>query len=152
MGPGGPMPLFQPAPETAEEMEKSGPPELTTDEIQELDEAAWYEKVYKGDGVPQLTVRAATMGAVLGFFLAFTNVYIGLKIGWHLGVVLSACILSFSISSFLHRAGAAKTPMTILENNCMASTASAAGYATGGTLISAIPALLLLSVETAGPR
>jgi uncharacterized oligopeptide transporter (OPT) family protein len=145
------MPLFQPAPETADDLEKSRPPELLPDQIQELDEAAWYEKVYKGDGVPQLTLRAAGMGAGLGFFLAFTNVYVGLKIGWHLGVALSACILSFSISSFFHKAGVSKTPMTILENNCMASTASAAGYATGGTLISAIPALLLLSISPENP-
>ena len=78
------MPLFQPAPVTAEEMEKSRPPELLPDQIQELDEAAWYEKVYKGDAAPQLTLRSAAMGAALGFFLAFTNVYVGLKIGWHL--------------------------------------------------------------------
>jgi uncharacterized oligopeptide transporter (OPT) family protein len=145
------MPLFQPAPKTAEEMEQSRPPELTPDQVQELDEEAWHAQVYRGDDAPQLTWRAAGMGALLGFFLAFTNVYIGLKSGWHLGVALSACILSFSISTFLHRRGIARTPMTILENNCMASTASAAGYATGGTLISAIPALLLLSVSPESP-
>jgi uncharacterized oligopeptide transporter (OPT) family protein len=35
--------------------------------------------------------------------------------------------------------------MTILENNCMQSTASAAGYSTGGTLATAVGALLLIT-------
>ena len=38
--------------------------------------------------------------------------------------------------------------MTILENNCMQSTASAAGYSTGGTLISAFAAYILLNNQT----
>ena len=41
--------------------------------------------------------------------------------------------------------GLAKTPMTILENNCMQSTASSAGYSTGGTLISAFAAYIMLN-------
>lgn len=145
------MPLFQPAPATDEEMEKSRPLELPPDEVSELDEDAWYERAYRGDDVPQLTVRAVGMGAVLGFFLALTNLYVGLKIGWHLGVALTACILSFSIWTAVHKAGLARTPMTILENNCMASTASAAGYATGNTLVASIPALFMLSVTAEQP-
>ena len=35
--------------------------------------------------------------------------------------------------------------MTILENNCMQSTASSAGYSTGGTLISAFGAYMLIN-------
>jgi uncharacterized oligopeptide transporter (OPT) family protein len=38
--------------------------------------------------------------------------------------------------------------MTILENNCMQSTASSAGYSTGGTLISAFAAYMLVSNTT----
>ena len=38
--------------------------------------------------------------------------------------------------------------MTILENNCMQSTASSAGYSTGGTLISAFAAWMLISNAT----
>ena len=37
--------------------------------------------------------------------------------------------------------------MTILENNCMQSTASSAGYSTGGTLISAFAAYMMLNPE-----
>jgi uncharacterized oligopeptide transporter (OPT) family protein len=139
------MPLFQRAPQTAEEVEESRPHDLSPDAVNELDEDAWYERVYRGDDAPQLTVRAVGMGAMLGFFLALANLYIGLKIGWHLGVNLTACILSFSIWAAIHKAGLARTPMTILENNCMASTASAAGYSTGNIMVASIPALFLLT-------
>lgn len=35
--------------------------------------------------------------------------------------------------------------MTILENDCMQSTASSAGYSTGGTLVSAIAAYIIIN-------
>ena len=47
----------------------------------------------------------------------------------------------------LYKLGLVKTPMTILENNCMQSTASSAGYSTGGTLISAFAAYMLLNPD-----
>jgi OPT family oligopeptide transporter len=137
------MAIFQKAPLTAEEFEACAPLELTPSEVAGFDEAEWYARAYRGE-TPQLTVRAVLMGSVLGFFLAFTNLYIGLKTGWHLGVAITACILSYSIWQGMLRFGIAKTNMTILENNCMQSTASAAGYSTGGTFVSAIAALLMI--------
>ena len=116
-----------------------------------MDEQEWYAKAYQGEDAPQLTIRAVAMGSVLGFFLSFTNLYIGLKTGWHLGVALTACILSYAFWNILMKAGAARTPMTILENNCMQSTASAAGYSTGGTFVSALAALLMLSTTADNP-
>ncbi len=80
--------------------------------------------------------------------LSLTNLYIGLKAGWGFGVAITACILSYAIWTGLHRAGIVRTPMTILENNCMQSTASSAGYSTGGTLISAFAAWMLISNAT----
>jgi len=85
------------------------------------------------------------MGSVLGGLLSLTNLYIGLKAGWGFGVAITASILSYAIWSVAHRLGLARTPMTILENNCMQSTASAAGYSTGGTLISAFAAYMLIN-------
>jgi uncharacterized oligopeptide transporter (OPT) family protein len=139
------MSIFQKPPSTPEELEAARPLELSPEEVLKFDEAEWYARAYRGDA-PQLTARAIAMGTVLGFFLSFTNVYIGLKTGWFLGVALTACILSYAIWSFLRTVGVAKTDMTILENNCMQSTASSAGYATGNVAVSAIPALLLLTV------
>jgi uncharacterized oligopeptide transporter (OPT) family protein len=113
-------------------------------------ERQWYEQVYRGrgDSMLQLTWRAVLMGSVLGGALSLTNLYIGLKAGWGFGVAITACILSYSIWTALHRAGIVRTPMTILENNCMQSTASSSGYSTGGTLISAFAAYMLINNST----
>jgi len=110
-------------------------------------ERQWFDQVYlgRGDVLPQLTWRAVLMGSVLGGVLSLTNIYIGLKAGWGFGVAITACILSYAIWTALCRIGLAKTQMTILENNCMQSTASSAGYSTGGTLISAFAAYILLN-------
>ncbi len=136
--------MFQKPAETPDEIEQSKPLDIPPEEIAKMDEAEWYAKAYRGDA-PQLTVRAVLMGSVLGFFLCFTNIYVGLKAGWALGVGITACILSFATWSALLRARIAKTPMSILENNCMQSVASAAGFSTGMVLVSAVPALLLLT-------
>ena len=110
-------------------------------------ERQWFEKVYtgRGDSMRQLTWRALVMGSVLGGVLSMTNVYAGLKTGWLFGVAITACILSYAIWMGFYRIGLAKTPMTILENNCMQSAASAAGYSTGSTLISAFAAYIILN-------
>src|ERR1039458_9166325 len=110
-------------------------------------EAQWFNEVYRGrgDSMPQLTLRAVLMGTVLGGILSLTNLYIGLKAGWGFGVTITACIVSYGVWSVLLRVGIAKTPMTILENNCMQSTASAAGYSTGSTLVSAFAAYFMIN-------
>ena len=110
-------------------------------------ERQWLEQVYRGrgDSMPQLTLRALVMGSVLGSVLSLTNLYIGLKSGWGFGVAITACILSYAIWTTFYKIGLAKSPMTILENNCMQSTASAAGYSTGTTLISAFAAFILIT-------
>jgi putative OPT family oligopeptide transporter len=113
-------------------------------------ERHWYEQIYRGrgDSMAQLTVRAVLMGACLGGVLSLTNLYIGLKAGWGFGVAITASILSYAIWTSLLKVGIARTPMTILENNCMQSTASAAGYSTGGTLISAFAAYIIINHES----
>ena len=113
-------------------------------------ERQWYEQVYtgRGDRMLQLTWRAVLMGSALGGVLSLTNLYIGLKAGWGFGVAITACILSYAIWTALHRARLVRTPMTILENNCMQSTASSAGSSTGGTLISAFAAYMLITGST----
>src|SRR4051794_31480012 len=110
-------------------------------------EQQWYEQVYRGhgDSMAQLTWRAVLIGSCLGSVLSLTNLYIGLKAGWGFGVAITACILSYAIWTGLLKIGIARTPMTILENNCMQSTASSAGYSTGGTLISAFAAYIIVN-------
>jgi uncharacterized oligopeptide transporter (OPT) family protein len=112
-------------------------------------EREWFENVYtgRGDSMVQLTLRAVIMGSCLGGLMSFTNLYIGLKTGWGLGVAITSCILSFSIWKSLRKLfpRLLKSDFTILENNAMQSTASSAGYSTGGTLVSAISAYLLIN-------
>jgi OPT oligopeptide transporter protein len=91
-------------------------------------ERQWYEEVYRGrgDSMAQLTWRAVLIGSCLGGVLSLTNLYIGLKAGWGFGVAITASILSYAIWTSLLKVGLVRTPMTILENNCMQSTASSA--------------------------
>jgi hypothetical protein len=113
-------------------------------------ERQWYEQVFRGhgDSMAQLTWRAVLVGSCLGSVLSLTNLYIGLKAGWGFGVAITACILSYAIWTGLLKVGLARTPMTILENNCMQSTASSAGYSTGGTLVSAFAAYIIINHQS----
>ena len=45
----------------------------------------WLDNVYRGD-MKQLTIRSGLTGALLGSVLSLTNLYVGIKTGWSLGV------------------------------------------------------------------
>lgn len=95
--------------------------------------------------MPQLTLRALLMGSFIGFLMSASNLYTTLKLGWSFGVVVTAVVLSYTFWNILRVfSGGRVGPMSILENNCMASCASAAGYSTGSTVGVAFGALLLL--------
>jgi uncharacterized oligopeptide transporter (OPT) family protein len=125
-------------------------------------ERHWFEHVYAGDHVPQLTLRAVLMGTVIGCVMAFSNLYVGLKTGWGLNVAITACIISYTTFRLFHLVFPSRRPggprkflwlfdrpdpgeVSILENNCMQSTASSAGYSTASTLVSAFPAFLMIT-------
>lgn len=146
------MPIFQKPAQTDDDIARGKPLTLGPAEVAKFDEKTWYEHVFRGPDVPQLTLRAVCLGGVLGFLLAFTNLYIGLKTGWALGVAITACIVSYSLWSVLLRMGVTRSPLSILESNCMQSTASAAGYSTGNIMVSAAPALLMLTVTSTAPE
>ncbi len=118
-------------------------PEGKTPEQIELE---WFDRYYDGD-TPQLTARAVLIGMILGSVMSLSNLYVGLKTGWGLGIAITACILSFSIGAALQKIGLLRTNLSILENNCMQSTASSAGYSTGSTMVGAISALLMIRGE-----
>jgi uncharacterized oligopeptide transporter (OPT) family protein len=109
-------------------------------------ESHWYTQVYRGDSMPQLTFRAVMMGGIIGMAMSVAGLYTTLKIGWAFGVAITACVISFVTWNAVRAvSGGRLSPMSILENNCMASTASAAGYSTGATIATAFGALLLLA-------
>src|SRR5580700_2736709 len=104
-------------------------------------EKYWLEHVYQGD-VPQLTFRAVGTGLVLGALMSFSNIYVVLRTGWMVGVAISACFLAFSFFRTARALGLLKSEPSILEINCLQSTASAAGYSTASTLGSVFCAYL----------
>lgn len=111
------------------------------------DQAAreWLEKVYQGDHARQLTVRSVVTGMIIGGVMSISNLYVGLKTGWGLGVTITACIIAYAVFKALENLVPAwrDDHFTILENYTMSSAASAAGYMSSAGLVSALPALYL---------
>jgi OPT family oligopeptide transporter len=108
-------------------------------------ERDWFQNVYAGDRMPQLTLRALVMGMLLGVLMTCSNMYVGLKAGWGLGVTVTCCILAYTAFAALHKAlPRLFPPFSILENNAMQSCASAAAAMTSAGITNAIPALMML--------
>jgi len=120
-------------------------PPLPDDATPDQKDAHWFRYVYQGDRMPQLTVRAVLVGGVLGMVMSAANLYTTLSIGWAFGIAITACVISFVMWNFVVLcSGKTVSQMSILENACMASTASAAGYATGSTIATMFGAIVLL--------
>ncbi len=105
----------------------------------------WLDHVYQGDHAPQLTWRAVITGMAIGGVMSISNLYVGLKTGWGLGVTITACIIAFAVFKVLEVLVPAyrDRPFSLLENYTMSSAASAAGYMSSAGLVSALPALYL---------
>jgi uncharacterized oligopeptide transporter (OPT) family protein len=105
----------------------------------------WLANVYAGDDAVQLSPRAVITGMLIGGVMSISNLYVGLKTGWGLGVTITACIIAFAVFKFLEAVIPAyrDRPFTTLENYTMSSAASAAGYMSSAGLVSALPALYL---------
>lgn len=119
--------------------------QLTEEQIREWSleqkDRWWLENVYRGD-MPQLTWRAGLTGFILGGVLSATNLYIGAKTGWSLGVGITSVILAFAFFKALQKVGVSE--FTILENNAMQSIATSAGYMTA-PLISSLTAYMIVN-------
>lgn len=109
--------------------------------LQQKDEW-WLKNVYKGH-MPQLNLRSAITGMLLGGILSLTNLYIGIKTGWTLGVGISSVILSFALFKLLAKLKIGRE-MTILENNAMQSIATSAGYMTA-PMMASMPAYMMVT-------
>jgi len=124
-------------------------PDLSDEDRQAL---WWLKHVYQGDTVRQLSVRSIVTGMLIGGVMSISNLYVGLKTGWGLGVTITACIIAYAVFRFLEVVVPSyrRDPFTILENYTMSSAASAAGYMASSGLVSAIPALYLAAGVTLG--
>lgn len=126
-------------------------PPLPPDATPEQKDEHWFKHVYQGDKMPQLTWRAVLMGGALGMLMSAANLYTSLQIGWGFGIAITACVLSFVVWNFVVlTSGKRVSQMSVLENACMASTASAAGYSTGSTIATMFGAIMLLHEPAPG--
>lgn len=104
--------------------------ELTPEQVRTMSREEkdrwWFTNVFRGNA-PQLTLRSAITGMVLGGALSLTNIYVGYQTGWTLGVGITSVIISFAVFALMAKIGLT-SPMTILENNAMQSIATSAGY------------------------
>lgn len=120
--------------------------ELTEEQVRtwslEKKDRWWLENIYRGNA-PQLNLRSALTGMLLGGVLSLTNLYVGIRTGWTLGVGITSVILAFVIFKVFASLKIGKE-MTILENNAMQSVATSAGYMTA-PMVSSLPAYMLVT-------
>ncbi len=120
--------------------------QLTEEQIKEWSleqkDQWWLENVWKGD-MPQLTVRSAISGMMIGGILSLTNLYVGAKTGWTLGVGITSVILAFAFFKVMSSFHLSRE-FSVLENNCMQSIATAAGYMTA-PMISSLSAYMMVT-------
>jgi len=102
----------------------------------------WLQNVYQGN-VPQMTVRVVVCGFLLGGLLSITNLYVGAKAGWSLGVAITSVILAFVMFKVLSRIGLGRN-YHMLENNILQSIACSAGYM-NGPLIASMAAYMVVT-------
>src|SRR5262249_59889937 len=115
---------------------------MSAEDDQDVIDEHWLRHVYQ-PSAPQLTPRAIAAGMFLGGIMSVSNLYIGLKVGWSLGMAITSTILAFSLFAALRKIGVVRNELTKLENNTVASAASAAGYFSSAGMVSAVPALYL---------
>jgi uncharacterized oligopeptide transporter (OPT) family protein len=123
----------------------AGRVELSPEARADAQAREWLANVYQGDDAKQLSVRSIVTGMIIGGVMSISNLYVGLKTGWGLGVTITACIIAYAVFTVLERIIPAyrDDPFTLLENYTMSSAASAAGYMSSAGLVSALPALYL---------
>src|SRR5213594_1650670 len=87
----------------------------------------------------ELTPRAIVLGVLLGLIFGASNVYLALKIGLTVSASIPIAVLSITIFRWLGRS-------TILENNIVQTTGSAADSVSAG-IVFTIPAILLMGYD-----
>src|SRR5437867_962405 len=70
---------------------------------------------------------------------------------WFFRIALVACLLSFAVWRLRAPTGLVGRPLSVLETNCMQTTAPSAACATGHMVVGVFPAMLLLTVSPAAP-
>lgn len=115
--------------------------QIRTMTLQQKDEW-WLKNIYQKN-MRQLTLRSALTGALLGSVLSLTNLYIGIRTGWTLGVGITSVIMSFAAFKIFSKMKLGDE-MSILENNAMQSIATSAGYMTS-PLVSSMAGYMMIT-------
>ncbi len=71
-------------------------PQAELKSVEERDRE-WLATVYRGDKEKDLTVRAVLAGMIFGGLMSLSNLYVGLKTGWGLGVDIAAVVVIFAV-------------------------------------------------------
>ena len=95
----------------------------------------------------QFTLRAVLTGMVFGGVLSLCNIYTGLKIGWLMGMSMTAALLSYGFWQLVQVSGRGRG-LTIYETNISQTAASAAASIGAAGLVAPIPALTMLTGQT----
>ena len=125
-------------------------PKADNDQLKSVEarDQEWLKNVYRGDKEPDLTVRAVLAGMMFGALMSLSNLYVGLKSGWGLGVDIAAVVVIFTVFKALRSVGLVKKDFGILENTMMMSVAVAASWMSSAGLVSSVPALTMLTGYT----
>lgn len=86
--------------------------------------------------IPELTIRALFLGAVLGLVFGAASVYLGLRVGITTSASIPIAVMSITILKLLGKS-------TILENNIV-QTVGSAGESIAAAVVFTVPALIFL--------
>lgn len=94
-----------------------------------------------------MTLRAIATGMAFGGILSLCNIYTGLKIGWLMGMSMTAALLSFGFWQLVQLSGRSRG-LSIYETNISQTAASSAASIGAAGLVAPIPALTMLTGQT----
>ena len=93
--------------------------------------------------IPEFTVQAVVLGAVLSLTFGMVNAYLGLKVGLTVSASIPSAVISMTVLRGILRRG------TILENNIVHTIAST-GESLAAGIIFTVPALIFLDLNPSG--
>jgi putative OPT family oligopeptide transporter len=106
---------------------------------EKVEPSAFHPYVSPSESPAELTIRALALGAVLGVIFAASSVYLALKIGLTVSASIPIAVLAVAVFRTLGRS-------TILENNIVQTTGSAADSIAAG-IVFTLPAILLMGYD-----
>lgn len=95
----------------------------------------------------EFTVRAMLTGFLLAGGLSLCNIYAGLKVGWGFNMSITAVLIAFGFWNLSQKLFGTRS-YGMLENNISQTAASAGANISSAGLVSAVPAMTILTGQT----